>query len=150
MQKQHRLAVGANSGFAVTEDAGAGFKEHVSRETDVGNLIADMVHPAAGIGLQEFRDWGIGSERVKEFDLRIGQFDKHGSHPVLRQVLWCGNFCAEQIAIGRSRRFEISNDDGDVVEASDHFYLTVLPEFHHQLPGGHPRRHLACAYRLFQ
>ncbi len=62
MQEQHRLAMGADLGFAVAEHARAFRLEAVAGSADVVDLVADVVDAAVRIALQELGDRRAGAE----------------------------------------------------------------------------------------
>src|SRR5215470_3020445 len=76
MEEQHRLAVGAEAGLAVAQNPRPLPRQPVARGADVGDLIADMVDPAAGIAGEESGDRRCLAERMDQLDLGVGQIDE--------------------------------------------------------------------------
>ena len=64
MQKQHRLAVGADPGLTVAEDPRALLDQGVARRDDIGHVIANVVNAAVGVALKEFGDRRGLAERL--------------------------------------------------------------------------------------
>src|SRR5260370_12858374 len=64
VQEQHRLAVGADLRLPVAQDPRAGRLEPLPRGPDVVHLVAQMMHAAVGIAVQEVFDWRSGSQRL--------------------------------------------------------------------------------------
>ena len=54
MQKQHRLAVGADLRHAVAEHPRALLDQGVARRDDIGHVITNVVDAAVGIALEKF------------------------------------------------------------------------------------------------
>src|SRR5262249_654433 len=84
MEKEHRLAVGAELRLAVAEYARALPSEAVARRDDVVDLVADVVDAALGVALQELGDRGILAEGLEQLDLGIRQRDEDRGDAVRR------------------------------------------------------------------
>ena len=115
MEKQHRLAVGADPWHAVAEHARALADELVARRDDVGHVIADVMDAAIGVALDEFGDRRGVAQRLDELDLGIGQRHEHGDYAVLRQRHGAGDFRAECAAIDFGRLLGVLDRDRDMI-----------------------------------
>src|SRR5208282_1555125 len=122
VQEQDRLAMGADLRLAVAEHPRALGLELVAGGDDVSDLVAEMMHAAFGIALEEFCDRRIGAQRMQQFDLGVGEFDERHRHAVVGLGLRGGDMRAERLAIGPRGRFKIGDGDSDVVQFSDHIY----------------------------
>ncbi len=56
MEKQHRLAVGADFGLTIAEHARALSDQPVARGDDIRHIVADVMDAAVGVALDEFCD----------------------------------------------------------------------------------------------
>ena len=104
----------------VIEDAGALLCQPIARGKDIFDLVAHVVNTARRVLFEKARDGGALTQRIKQFDLGVGQRDEHNRHPVIRFVLRRAHLRAQRIAILRGRGLQIRDGDGDVVQASDH------------------------------
>ena len=87
MQEQHRLAVRADLRLAVAEHARAGGLQLVARGEDVVDLVADMMHAAGRVLLEEGGDRRALAERLQQLDLGVAAVDEHDRDAMLRQRL---------------------------------------------------------------
>ena len=87
MQEQHRLAMRADLRLAVAEHPRAGRHQPVARGQDVVHLVADMVHAAGRVLLEEGGDRRALAQRFEQFDLGVAGVDEDDRHAVLGQRL---------------------------------------------------------------
>jgi hypothetical protein len=80
-----------------------------------------MVHAAVGIAFEEFCDRRVCAERLKQFDLGVGQGDEDRGHTMLRLRHRSGNLGPQSVAVDRGGLADIGHRDGDVIELADHF-----------------------------
>jgi len=85
VQKQHRLAMRADLGFAQNPCA-LGF-QMIAGDDDIIHLVADVMNAAWGVLFQEACDGRGFSQRGQQFNLGIGQGDKHHRDAMRRFVL---------------------------------------------------------------
>ncbi len=106
--------------FAIAQDPRPLLRQLVARGTDVGDLVADMVDPAAGIAGEKSGDRRRLAERVDELDLGVGQLDEDHGDAVLRLRQRRRHERTERLAIEPRRGIEVGHGDGDMIEAADH------------------------------
>src|SRR5437868_13819251 len=73
VEKQHRLAMGADLRHALAEHARAPAEQLIARRDDIGHVVADVMDTAAGLALDEFVDRRSLAERLDELDRGVGQ-----------------------------------------------------------------------------
>ena len=112
--------MGAGLGLATAEDAGAPLFQAVPGGDDVVDFVADMMHSARRVALQEPGEGRIRAQRRDELDRRVGEGDEDHGDPVFRQVLGLRHPGAQGVAIDGARRLQVGHRDGHVIESADH------------------------------
>src|SRR5689334_13228630 len=122
MQEQNRLAVCADLRLAVAEYARTLRLERIARGADVRNLVAEVMDAPIRVTLEKFGDRRVGTERLEQFDLGIGQRDKNRRHPVVG--LWHPrrHLGAERFAIDLRCLGYVAHGNCNMVETADHHY----------------------------
>src|SRR3984957_8908823 len=111
---------------AVADHPPARRAQAIARRPDIGDLIADVMHAAVGVAREKTAHRRALAKRLEQFDARIAELDKNGRHAVLGKLMRRQHRGAERVAIERSCRRQIGNDNGDVVQFSDHRSLITL------------------------
>ena len=112
--------MGADLGLARAQHPRAGGFQVIARRDDVIDLIADVVDATRRVLFQKAIDRAVIAQRMQQFDLGVGQFDKDHGHPVIRFGLRRADLGAKRVAILIRRRIEIRHGDGHMVKTSDH------------------------------
>jgi hypothetical protein len=60
------------------------------------------------------------AQRIKQFDLGVGQRDENDGNAVVRLVLRRADSGAQGVAVKGDRGIEVGHRDGHMVQASDH------------------------------
>src|SRR6056297_13519 len=110
----------ADLGLTATQNPRAGGFQMVTRGKDVIDLVADMVNAARGVLFQKAVDRAVLAQRIKQFDLSVGQFDEHDRDTVIGLVLRRADLGTKRAAILLGGSGEVRHGDGHMVEASDH------------------------------
>ena len=87
---------------------------------DVGHLVAEVVHAAVRVALQEGGDRRGVAKRLQQLDAGVRQIDEDDADAVLRQRLRRGDLRAERSAIEARRRVKVRNRDRDMVQPAEH------------------------------
>jgi hypothetical protein len=120
VQEQHRLAMGSGLRLAGAEHPGARRLKTVAGGEDVVDLVADVVNAARGVLVEETLDRRVMAQRIKQFDLGVGQRDENDGNAVVRLVLRRADSGAQGVAVKGDRGIEVGHRDGHMVQASDH------------------------------
>src|SRR6185312_5500078 len=120
MEEQHGLVVGAELGLAVAQDARPFALELVTGGDDVLDLVADMVHAARRIALEEIAHRRVSAIGLQELDLGVVEDHERHGHAMRRQGHGIRYLGAQRVTVNRCRLLHIGHDDGDVVEPADH------------------------------
>src|ERR1041385_9415299 len=83
MQEDHGLAMRADARLARSGNRGALRPQLVPSSVNVFDFIADVVHAAIRILLEEIRDRRIVAQRLEQFDLRVAEIDEYRRHTVI-------------------------------------------------------------------
>ena len=114
-----RQAVGTGTRFTVPQNPGSFGHQMLDGRMDVLNFVADVMHAAAGIAVQEFLHRGTLAQWMQQLDLGVGQLDEHSGHAVVRQGRRLCHRSPERVAVqGRCGR-EIGHHDGNMIQLTD-------------------------------
>ena len=120
VQEQDRLAMGANLRLAIAQHTGAFALELVAGGENVINLETDVMHAAIGIFFEKFGDGRTGAQRLQQFNLGVGQFDKHHGDAMGGLRKRPGHFRAKAVTVFGAGGGDIRDGDRDMIETADH------------------------------
>src|SRR5436190_6573179 len=137
VQEDNWLAVGADAGLARAGDGSAHLLHAVTRRVGIAHFVADMVHAATGVLLQELCDRRVLAQWSEQFDLSVGEFDKDSDNAMLRQRYRLGHLRTQNITIDGRGLLHILRSNGHVVQPPDHVDIVKDDGAKRQAPYSH-------------
>src|SRR5689334_14525861 len=163
MQEDHGLAMRADARLARSGNRGALRPHLVPSSVNVFDFIADVVHAAIRILLEEIRDRRIVAQRLEQFDLRVAEIDEYRRHTVIGLRHFLRDISAQRVAVDLRSLLDVIGRNGDVIEPAYHecsfdciwvYLASNLDDFHprHRLlaPGVFRRPAHRPTHTLFQ
>src|SRR5918993_3657885 len=77
VQEKHGFSVGSDLRFARAQHPGPRIHKPVAGSRNIVHLVADMMHAAVRVLLQELGDGRVLTQGFQEFDLSVGQRNEH-------------------------------------------------------------------------
>jgi hypothetical protein len=87
-----------------------------------------VVDAASRAALQKAGDRRSFAQRLQQLDLGVGQTHEYNRHAVLGLRQRRGDSRTQRVPVLGRRSRKVGYGDGDVIEASDHWQIPVLPK----------------------